>query len=66
MLYDAGVDVKAAQYFLGHADFKITLDLYTHLSAEKEKQERANLVGFLDGYIADSLGNFVTISSALK
>lgn len=63
MLYDAGVDVKAAQYYLGHSDLKMTLALYTHLSAEREKKERANLVGFLDGYIADLRGDIVTISS---
>lgn len=51
MLYDAHVDVKAAQYYLGHSDLKITLDLYTHLSHERENVERANLVGFLDGYL---------------
>lgn len=63
MLYDAGVDVKAAQYYLGHSDLKMTLALYTHLSDEREKKERANLVGFLDGYIADLRGDFVKVSS---
>ena len=55
MLYDAGVDAKAAQYYLGHSDIKITLDLYTHLSHEREQIERANLVGFLDGYMGKNL-----------
>lgn len=54
MLYDAHVDVKAAQYYLGHSDLKITLDLYTHLSAEREQNERSNLVGFLDAYLPNS------------
>ena len=29
-LYKAGVDVKQAQYLLGHEDIKTTLDTYTH------------------------------------
>lgn len=61
MLYDAHVDVKAAQYYLGHANLQITLDLYTHLSQERENAARANLVDFLDGYMphlsGESLNN---------
>lgn len=49
-LYDAGVSVKAAQYYLGHADIRMTLDLYTHLSEDRENAERSQLVGFLDGW----------------
>lgn len=37
MLYDAGVDVKTAQYLMGHSDLEVTLKIYTHLS-EKKKQ----------------------------
>lgn len=29
-LYKAGVDIKQAQYLLGHDDIKTTLDVYTH------------------------------------
>ncbi len=50
-LYDAGVPVKAAQYFLGHADIKITLDLYTHLSKERESTSRNQMVSYLDQWI---------------
>lgn len=50
-LFDAGVPAKAAQYYLGHADIRITLELYTHLSREKEKQTRSQIVGFLDGWL---------------
>lgn len=32
MLYDAGVDVKSAQYFMGHSNLETTLKIYTHLS----------------------------------
>ncbi|GHU76397.1 hypothetical protein AGMMS49992_21970 [Clostridia bacterium] len=50
-LYDAGVDIKSAQYYLGHADIQMTIALYTHLSKEKEKRSRAALVGFLDSWL---------------
>lgn len=32
MLFDAGIDIKTAQKWLGHSDIKTTLDVYTHLS----------------------------------
>ena len=38
MLFDAGVDVKSAQRFLGHADIEVTLSIYTHLTKFKEDQ----------------------------
>lgn len=37
MLYNAGVDIKTAQYLLGHATIQMTLDIYTHLQEGKEK-----------------------------
>lgn len=48
LLYDSGVDVKAAQYFLGHANVKITLDLYTHLSREREAASRNAMISRFD------------------
>lgn len=33
-LYRAGMDVKAAQYLLGHTDIKTTLDVYTHFGKD--------------------------------
>lgn len=50
-LYDAGVPVKAAQYFLGHADIRITLELYTHLSKEREAASRNKMVKYLDDWL---------------
>ena len=38
MLFDAGVDVKTAQYLLGHSDIGVTLSIYTHLSNMKQAQ----------------------------
>ena len=36
MLFDAGVDVKTAQYMLGRADVSVTMSIYTHLSNAKQ------------------------------
>ena len=38
MLYEAGIDLKTAQKWLGHADQAMTMKIYTHLT---EKQETA-------------------------
>jgi integrase len=34
-LYKMGVDLKTAQYLLGHADIRMTADIYTHADAGK-------------------------------
>lgn len=36
VLYNAGIDVLSAQKFLGHSNVKTTLEIYSHLSKEKE------------------------------
>lgn len=38
ILYNAGVDVLSAQKFLGHANVKVTLEIYSHLSKEKQDE----------------------------
>lgn len=30
-LYYGGVDIKTAQYLLGHSSIQVTMDIYTHL-----------------------------------
>lgn len=32
LLYFRGIDLKSAQYYMGHVDVKTTLEIYTHLS----------------------------------
>lgn len=54
-LYDAGVPVKAAQYFLGHSDIRITLDLYTHLSKERDAASRQQMIALFDSWIDDRM-----------
>lgn len=39
MLYNAGVGIKEAQNWLGHANIKTTMDIYTHL--DKKNKESA-------------------------
>ncbi|MCL2045768.1 MAG: site-specific integrase [Oscillospiraceae bacterium] len=36
-LYDAGIDIKTAQRWSGHSTVSVLMDIYTHLSEEKEK-----------------------------
>ena len=45
MLYDAGVDIKTAQRWLGHSDPAITMKIYTHLSQTKHDsaQKKASI-----------------------
>lgn len=50
-LHDAGVPPKAAQYYMGHADIRLTLNLYTQLSAEKERESNAQLISYLDNWL---------------
>lgn len=48
MLFDANVDVKSAQRFLGHADVEVTLAVYTHLTKYKEDKAIEALNAHLD------------------
>jgi len=50
-LYDAGVDVKSAMYYLGHSDIRMTMSLYTQLSKERENLSRAQAITFLDNWL---------------
>lgn len=36
-LYKAGIGLKEAQYIMGHADMKMTLEVYTHLDNEQKR-----------------------------
>lgn len=48
MLYDAGVDVKTAQKWLGHADIETTLEIYTHLSELRQGNSKEKWLNFID------------------
>lgn len=48
-LYDAGVDVKTAQYLLGHKDLMTTMKIYTKLSEEKKRFSIDKLINHFEG-----------------
>lgn len=50
MLFYAGIDIKEAQYLLGHTDVRLTLNIYTHL--EKGKTTAASK---LDTFLASNI-----------
>ena len=41
--FEAGIDAKVVQGFLGHYSIAITLDLYTHVTDNKAKSEMEKL-----------------------
>lgn len=43
LLHKAGIPLKEAQYFMGHKDVKMLLNIYTHLD-EKDKETASNLL----------------------
>ena len=46
-LYYAGVDIKCAQYLLGHSSIDVTLEIYTHL----DKNKLNNSIAVFDDYM---------------
>ena len=51
MCYDAGVDVKTTQKWMGHADAATTMKIYTKLSEERQKDS----TDLMDGFVAEVL-----------
>lgn len=49
ILYNAGVDVKAAQSILGHSSIAVTMDVYTHLGQRNKLEAAEKLNEFLAG-----------------
>ncbi|MFR9286162.1 MAG: tyrosine-type recombinase/integrase [[Clostridium] scindens] len=41
--FEAGIDAKVVQGFLGHYSIAITLDLYTHVTNDKAKSKMDKL-----------------------
>lgn len=48
ILYEAGIDVKEAQQLLGHAQISTTMDIYTHISESKMKQDFMKLANYFE------------------
>jgi integrase len=49
MLYYAGVDIKMAQYLLGHSTISMTMEIYTHLDPNKTKGTAEKLNALIAG-----------------
>ena len=47
ILFDAGIDVKTAQKWLGHADINTTLGIYTHLSEQRQTESKKKIIDYL-------------------
>ena len=64
MLFDANVDIKSAQRFLGHEDVQVTLAIYTHLTKYKEDQAIKALNEHLDEKIVPQ--NYIPAGSVAE
>ncbi len=47
MLYEAGIDLKTAQRWMGHADEKMILRIYAHLTERQEQKGVEKLKAFM-------------------
>ena len=54
LLYSAGVDVKSAAYYMGHSDIRVTMEIYTHLTKERQIQSGEMIVDYLDRFIGNN------------
>ena len=54
LLYDAGIDVKSAQRLLGHADIRVTLGIYTHLSETRKDSSNEKLMNYMNNNFLDT------------
>ena len=48
MLFEAGVDVYTAQKYMGHADIKTTMAVYTHLRQRKQEESTKKLMKYAE------------------
>ena len=60
MLYDAGVDLKTAVKWMGHADEKMVLRIYSHLTSEREKSATIAATLYVEKMLAGSKPGSVT------
>lgn len=49
ILYNAGVDLKMAQYLMGHTDIRVTANIYTHIEKGKTTSAAQKINDFLAG-----------------
>lgn len=54
MLYDADVDIKTAVRWMGHSDSKMIMQVYAHLTAEREKRSENQVAKLVENAIRGS------------
>lgn len=57
MLYDASVDIKTAMRWMGHADEKMIIRIYAHLSEEKEKKAALSVSNLISERLCSQNGS---------
>lgn len=50
VLYENNIDAKSAQKLLGHSDYKVTLQIYTHISQKKKDSDFEKLNAWSNQY----------------
>lgn len=59
--FEAGVQPKTVQHFLGHASLQMTMDLYTHVLEEQKQEEMSKVDDLFTATLAandDAIGRF--------
>lgn len=51
ILFEAGLEVKDAQYLLGHSSASITQDVYTHIRKERQERNAEKLNAYLNSNV---------------
>ena len=57
LLYEAGVDIKTIQYWLGHSSIRVTLDIYTEFSQAKLNSAKNIINSLADNDITNVMDN---------
>lgn len=47
ILYDAGIEIKDAQFLMGHANISMTMDVYTHVRNSRQKDAQEKLTDYI-------------------
>lgn len=50
ILFDAGIDVKSAQYLMGHSDISVTQNIYTHITENHRNTMYNKLNTFIENF----------------
>lgn len=54
MLYDAGVDIKTAMKWVGHADQQMIMRIYAHLTEQRERASHTQLASHVEKWLMGS------------